>query len=251
MKSERSSNVLNIIVSVYGILYFLSIIILFFSKSKTLTHPEMFTAPMAFLLYIVGTVYCWFNQKTGGYILLVWHFIIWLFVTFLWSKAALILVLAFPILAISVLLIRDWFKNNNPNFSGSIQQWKLVLRILLINYVVIYFLVVFSDVAASVLGIHLRGDATSVNTWNFNHLETSILIFELLLFMLAAVFSLKSGLTGGLLLIAWYIILTISCYTYPRIGNSGPWTLFSIPIFAQGLLYLILYFKEKKEIALL
>ncbi|MCY1720041.1 hypothetical protein OU798_06790 [Prolixibacteraceae bacterium Z1-6] len=251
MKAKINSLSFKIIISFYGLLYFIGFIIPLFSNYTSITRVEIYTVPLAFLLFTIGAFWCWYNERIGGYILLGWHLIIWCFAIFLWPDGEMTLVFAFPILIISALLIRNWHKININSYSDSIQQWKLVLRVLLINYVIIYCLVVFSDVAANILGIQLHSDATSVNAWNFSQMETSILVFELLLFMLAAAFSLKSELVAGLLLVIWYVLLAIACNAYQRIGNSGPWTLFSIPIFAQGLLYILIYFRQKKQIILL
>lgn len=253
MKKQINSLALKLSISIYGLIYLNGFIAPLFGESleqleTTMPIVEIYTVPLAFLIFLIGVIYTWFNEKVGGIILLVWHFIVWFFSMYLWKEAGMILILIFPVLYLSVFLILNWYKCRIKKYSQSINQWKLVLNILMINYAAIYLLIVVAEVIERQFGIILRQN-TVVSIWDYNTMESIILVVLFLVFS-ASYFSIyKSRLVSGTLLILWYVLLIYLGLTSFKFANSGPWNVFSLPILVQGILYIILHFKEKRTLA--
>lgn len=251
MKSRTTSLTLKILISIYGILYALSFIIPMFSNFSNIPAAEVYTVPFSFLIFVAGAVYTWINEKIGGIILLAWHFIVWCLSMFLWSEAEIKLIMIFPMLVAAVFLLLKWYKHYGHIYLDNTQKWEFVLRIFLLNYAAIYLVIVASEIGEKVLGIAWGGDTAATGNWNYSLLETIILCSEFFLFIMACLVTIKSKLVGGLLLLVWYIILVVASERFFAIGNSEPWNVFAIPIFAEGLLYIILHFRQNKKFILL
>lgn len=251
MKSIEGSLILKLLIAAYALVYFTGFFIPVITENKDSLLAKMgvieyYTVPAAFLLFLVGAVYVHFNERTGGIILLVWHFVVWFLSMFFWNEAGMVLILIFPMLFPPIFLIRNWYIRNDTAYQASLMKWKLVLKILLINYAAIYLIIIASEIVQKAFHIPLRNDLNNSTTWDYSLLESGILFFELGLFMAACILSLRHKRIAGLLLIIWYIIIVLSCQQFFEIGNSGPWILFSVPLIIQGVLYFVVDAKEKE-----
>lgn len=249
MTAKHGSLLLKSLIAIYGVIYFAGFLLPIFTESRESLSSEMstseyYTIPIACILFLVGAIYVWFNEKIGGIILLIWHFVVWFLSMFIWREAGMVLILIFPMLIPPVFLIRNWYKQHYPKYLQSIHQWKLILRILLINYAAIYLIIISAEIVQRLFNVPLRGDLNNSTTWDYSMIETVILFFELGLFAFACIASFWSRKLTGFLLIIWYIIIAIASQQNFEIGNSGPWIIFSIPLAVQGLLYFVVHVKE-------
>lgn len=251
MRKKPNSLILKIIIALYGVLYFAGFFLPFFTTEaeelkNELAMVEIYTIPAAFLVFLVGAVYVWFNEKVGGIMLLSWHFLVWVISVLFWSEAGMVLVLIFPMFIITVFLILNWHVANIASYRSEIKKWRLVLWIFLINYTAFYLLIVFAEIISRIFGVELRGEFSRTTTWNFNLAETIFLFGELALFIAAGLMTLRSKLYAGILFILWYAILFTGNILISELSHSGPWAVFSFPVFIQGVLYIALYYKEKE-----
>jgi len=131
-----------------------------------------------------------------------------------------------PILPIGVFYILYAFKKNSETRPDVQQQCKLVLRVLITSYAVIYLpglIKVFTEISFSQM------------------LQTPFLYFLLLIGIFAAgvYFSWKNELVAGLILIACYIGIIVFDKNYPHLDfDVGPVTIFGFFIMILGVLYL-------------
>ncbi len=106
MKTGRF-HILRVILTIYGLLYALVLISHFYSENHfnfdvQTSVRTLSTVVFAFMFYMLGAVYSWFNRKIGGILLMGWHFLVWVFALLLWEDAGIILVVAFPMSVFSV-----------------------------------------------------------------------------------------------------------------------------------------------------
>ncbi|NNF36918.1 MAG: hypothetical protein HKN68_22640 [Saprospiraceae bacterium] len=248
MKRVIHSKKLLYSVSIYGLLYFLlfafPIIISGFDPNHFVAgSTEMITVFIAALIFIFGAAYSWVHQKIGGLIICFWHFIVWVFSLFIWPEAGMILVLILPMLYVGVFLIRNWYKNNKEQYQDEVLSTKLLLQILVINYAVIYLLIVFANVFPNLLGWKLNTNVDDLATWGYNSTLGISLIITFILFITGFILSWKSQFVAGILFILWYLIIAILIFMFPEFANSGPSLFSGLVILVQGILYIQL---EKK-----
>ena len=84
MKKQINSPFIKVGLIFYGLIYLSGFIAPLIGKSmdeleSIMSLVEIYTVPFAFLIFAIGVVIAWFNEKVGGMILLIWHFIVWPF----------------------------------------------------------------------------------------------------------------------------------------------------------------------------
>lgn len=251
MKTGRF-HILRILVTVYGLLYALQLISPFYSDNQFIfelktTKIDATAVVFAFLVYMFGAVYSWFNRKVGGIIFMAWHFLVWVFALLLWDEAGLILMLIFPMLFPAVFLVRQWYLDNDVRYRSERRQWQLVLRLLLVNYAAIYSLIVLVHVTPALAEIALPDAAGKVWIAGWPAKLNVILSAEFVLFVAALIMSWKSERIAGALLIVWFAVLLASALVFPVFLKSGPYVFFGVVLLVQGILYLVYPFKSHKE----
>jgi len=250
MASNSSSKALRIIIVGYCLLYFAGFIfpIITGNSSNELSKVELYTVPLAFLVFLTGTIYSFINEKISGIIILLWHFVVWVFSLLLWPDAGMVLVLIFPVIIPAIFMIRNWYSENNAAYKAQWwTRWRLTLRIFMVNYAVIYLLVVFSNVVPKLLGWNLVSPVDDLAVWSYTSFLGISLIFLLALFFFGFVVSWKSELIAGIVFIVWYISILMLAMNFPEFANSGPSGIFGITILVQGILYIFFYFKLRQK----
>jgi len=235
-------NLLALLVAIYGVFYLLEIVIpLIRSATKTLKSQvdwtELTTVSLAFALFVVAAIYAWYDKRKAGILLMVWHFVVWGFAYLLWKDAGMVLLLIFPMLFPAVFLVRQWHLEKRDGYNTGVLQWKLVLRLLFVNYAAIYMLIILSDVVPRIFG--WAPSHWTLIGWNYQSVLGLALIFSAILFFVAFVFSWKSELITGILLITWYLIVVVLTQQFPVFEHSGPWAIVGLPILVQGIFYVI------------
>jgi hypothetical protein len=179
---------------------------------------EMFTIPLVFVLFLIGTIYSWFNEKNAGIILCCWHFSTWVLSMLFWRDAGMVLVLIFPILFLAVLLIRNGYVKSNESYNTSFFKWKISLRALVINYMAIYLLIVFSNIVPKLIGWDLPTKVDDLAVWNYSSFPGLILLFAFLLFIIGFVISWRSELAAGIIFIVWFLTIVSNTLNLPTQG---------------------------------
>lgn len=250
MKTSKKNNIISIIISIYCLLYFISFVVPLVFVENTDHVPsqtQIITVSLAFLLFLIGTITIWFNSKIGGIILLFWHFICWVFSLLVWPDAGMVLVLILPILYLATLSIQYWFEFNDNYYKSVVHQWKLSLRILLFNYLMIYSLIVYSNIIPVYMGIELPTLVDELAIKNYTSIPGSILILEFVLFIIGYILSWKDELKAAMLFILWYLILVYLTFQYPEFSKTGPSVIFGLVIIIQSIFYISNHFKFKKK----
>ena len=146
----------------------------------------------------------------------------------------MIIVLALPILYIGSFFLLEWYKTTKTPKPTEQQQWKFVLRVLLINYAVLYAIVVFSDLSIG----------KSVDYFNL-----PFVLYPLLLILFFGGFALswKKEFYAGFIFLLWYAILLFGFIAYPEFLRSGPWIIAGIVILIQGIIYIKHHYQYRPQ----
>lgn len=164
----------------------------------------------------------------AGIILMIWNAGVWIDDLY-WARPEMDYSMASAI-ATSFMLIGaffslNWYKTTKATVPSQQQQWKFILRVLLINYVVLYAIVVFSELTV--------GEPV-------NYLSFPFIIYPLLLLIFCVGFlvSWKWEFVAGYIFLFWFVILIVANVTYSEILKLGPWAAFGLPILLQGIFYI-------------
>ena len=252
IKNTRSSNLL-ILIGVYAMLYLLLFIVPMFSQPAKasdfqISTIEKITVPLFFILFLAGIICAYINEKIGGIIILFWHLLIWIFSMMFWPDAGMALVMALPAMFIGVFFIRNWYKRNDERYKEGSKTLKLTLQILLINYALIYLVIVISHVSPSLFGVNYPNSRTDeLVTWDYLSAPGLILLISLIIFMIGFVYSWKRELIAGILFLIWYILIVFTSFSYLEFSSSGPWFISGLVIFIQGVFYLLNFYKHRLD----
>ncbi|MBN2862279.1 MAG: hypothetical protein JXN62_03895 [Bacteroidales bacterium] len=158
---------------------------------------------------------------------MIWNAGIWAYGLFLNRNqdGGMFCVMAVPVLVIGALLILKWYKTSGSPQPSIQQQWKFILRVLLLNYFVLYTIVVISELT----------DGKHTDYFSLPFVLFPIL---LLIFWVGFALSWKREYLAGIFFIFWYAVITFGTVIFYEFRNSGPWILFGIPIFLQGVFYI-------------
>lgn len=252
IKKDRSI-VLLVILSIYCLLYFSTFMLEAISHiaSEDFTTEgrllEISTIIIAFLIFLTGSIYSWINEKMGGIILCIWHFIVWSFSLLIWPDAGMVLVLIFPILLLATFLIRNSIMRTKSIYRSKSAMWSISLKTLLINYAAIYFLIVLTDILPVLFSFELPTRVDDLHTWSLTSPLGIILMMNLILFVVALINSRKSEFIAGVLLIIWYAVVILLTLGYDVFANSGPWVIFGAALLLQGFLYVYYYYRIRNK----
>lgn len=237
------------ILIIYGVLY----LVLFFIEPLSNYDPEnpdfqvnkleVTTTLIAFLIYLVGTIFAWKNEKVAGIILCIWHFVVWLCALLFWRDAGLVLIMAFPILFPGVLLIRNWYIQKDESYTSQSKRWDLSLKTLLVNYAAIYLLSVFAHLSPKLLGLEFPTGIHEIANSDYTSFTLQMLLLAFLVFVIGFIISWRSKLSAGFLFILWYVLIFFLTYRNPEFADIGPSTLFGLTILVQGIFYIIFHYR--------
>ncbi len=235
MKS-KSKKTLRIATGVYALLYLAGMLTSIFKGELSISNPIDNYFLALSIIFMAGFILSWTNEKIAGIIFLVWNAGIWVFDFYLSRSAdsGMIIVLALPVLFIGSLFLLEWYKTAKTPKPREQQEWKFTLRILLINYAVLYAIIVFSDLSK----------ADSVNYYNL-----PFILYPLLLIVFFAGFALswKREFYAGFIFLIWYAILFFGFVNYAEFLRSGPWIIAGIVILLQGIIYIKHHFQYRPQ----
>ena len=232
----KTTRILQILISVYAALYLAVIISSFIEGELNLSNLTDKLVLIPVVIFIAGLVLSWLRLKTGGIILMVWTASIWFYDLCLAREVGggLASILSVPAMVLGSLLLLEWYKGTETGASSKKLQWRYLLRVLLINYLVLYAIVVFSEV---------------VTGRPREYLSLPFILFPVLLLVFLAGFALawKREILAGYLFLLWSAILVFGNLAYFDLRDSGPWLLFGVPVLIQGLLYLNQHYQYRAK----
>lgn len=251
METSSVSKTLRVIVVLYGLAYALLFILPLLTMNNAtsdyvMTKAEIYTTILAFLIYLSGTIAMFYSEKLSGMILQFWHFTIWVFALSVWRDAGMVLILCLPVLFLAIFLVLNWYKKNEPYFQTGISRWKLILKLLTINYTVIYLWVALAQIGPKSLGWELDNQVDQLGSWEYSIFSKIVLIVLLALYLVGVGISKRSKWVAGVIFIVWYIAVLVLSYENLDFGHSGPYAMFGVAILAQGVLYLAYYMKKNE-----
>ena len=188
------------------------------------------------LIFIAGFAFSWTNNKIAGILLMIWNVAVWISDIYLFREMdySMISAIASTFMLIGALFLLEWYKTSKETLLSTKQKWKFILRVLLINYAVLYSIVVFSEL--------LLGDPV-------DYLSFPFIIYPLLLllFLVGFLLSWKRELVAGYIFLIWCAFLIFGNVAYSEILQLGPWLLFGLPIFLQGIFYIRNHYKYRPK----
>jgi hypothetical protein len=226
MKS-KSLRYLRIIAVIYAAMYLTVIVSSFYNRELSFHKFKDTLFFVLFIIFLSGIVLLWTKERISGIIFMVWNAFIWIFDLQLTigDDSGMISILTVPVMVIGALLYLEWYKNSRNTQQSVPYQWKFILRVLLINYGALYTIVVISELS-------------SEKTYDYFSLPFILFPLMFLVFLIGFVFSWKWELQAGLIFLIWYAILFTGSVIYFEFRDSGPWIMFGVPIFLQGLFYI-------------
>ncbi len=227
MKSE-STKTLQIITSVFAVLYFALIANAYFQGYLSFSKLNNILQLVLLFIFFAGFVLSWTRKKMAGIILMIWHAGVWIFALYFDkgdNDSPMAGMMATPIMVFGAIFLLEWYKTTKATVLSEKQQWKYVLRVLIINYAVLYGIAVISDLSYG------KG---------IDYFSLPYIIFPLLLliFLVGFLLSWKRELYAGFIFLFWCVVYLCFAIAYTEILQAGPWIIFGIPILFQGIFYI-------------
>ena len=223
----KTTKILQIITGVLTVLYFAGIAISFLEGGLSSLDLIDYLSLALLLFFMLGFALSWKREEMAGIILMVWNAGAWIFDLCLIRDRDMffISIIAAPVMVIGALFLLQWYKTTKVTGASGQQQWKFILRVLLVNYSVLYAIVVLSELFGG----------------NHNdYLSLPFILYPLLLliFLVGFVLSWRREFYAGFIFLFWSVIMYYGSIAYIEFRQSGPWILFGIPILLQGILYI-------------
>ena len=234
MTKSKTNITLQVFTNVGAVLYLLIIAMTIFYDSYPIFRPFNFKE-LLLLIFIAGFTLSWRNKKMAtGIILMIWNTGVWIDDLYLDRPEmdySMMSAMASYFMVIGAFFLLNWYKTAKATVPSQQQQWKFILRVLLINYAVLYAVIVFSELTV--------GEPV-------NYLSFPFIIYPLLLliFWVGFLFSWKWEFVAGYIFLFWFVILIVTNVTYSEILHIGGWAAFGLPILLQGIFYI----KNQKKI---
>lgn len=160
--------------------------------------------------------------------------VIWINGLFIHRERGMDILIAVPLFVIGAFLLLGWYNTSMISQPTKYQRWKFVLSVLLINYLVLYFIYMISDI--------ILGDAIDLLS------VPGILLPVLLgLFLTGFILSWKYELSAGIFFLVWYFLVLFAQLRYGEILHRGPYIILGITVFIHGILYLYYHVRIKPK----
>lgn len=229
-----SNKLLPILAGVYALLYLALMIFMFGGRLFSLM-PEDLLLISLFVLFLLGFALSWIRELASGLIFIAWSLGVGISNGFIERSDGgmielMIVLVSIPIAVLGAFLVLQWYNQSKVSLPSRRQQWKLILQVLLLYYLITYVGFVFD------IGF-IFYDMTHTDPVNYINIPGIIYPILLGLFLAGFIFSWKLERLAGILLISWYGLALIGTISYVEVANSGP-LYFGVPILLQGIFYL-------------
>ena len=225
---------LKILVSIGALLYFAGIAMTIVHDNYPIFRP--FSAYEGLLIiFIVGLVLAWGNKfLAAGILFMIWNAMVWVSDLYFFRAQdySMLSALASYFMFCGAFLILQWHKIDKEKVSLSKLQWKFLLSVLLINYAILYVIVIFSEITVG----------EPVNYLTFPYIIYPLMFF---IFLLGFLLSWEKELIAGYIFLFWFVILIYANVAYSEITTLGGWALFGFPLLLQGIFYIKNHYKLK------
>lgn len=168
----------------------------------------------------------------AGIILMILNSALWINGLFIHRERGADIVFAVPLFVTGAFLLPAWHKTSMISPPSQSRRWKFMLTVFLINYLVLYFIYMISDILF-------------LAAIDFLSIPGIFLPVLLGLFVTGFFLSWKDELYAGIFFMLWYILLLFSQLRYMEILHRGPYMILGITIFIHGILYLYYHFRIK------
>ena len=236
MKS-KSTKTLQILTSVFAGLYFLFTAIAFFQNGFSFLNPTDNLLLVLLLIFIIGFALSWARKKMAGIIFMIWNAGVWISALYFardQDDSAMAGMMATPMLVIGALYLLEWYKASEATVPKEQKQWKFILRILLINYAVLYGIAVISELLVG----------KSVDYFSLPYIVLPLL---LLIFSVGFLLSWEKEFLAGFIFLFWCAFYLFGAISYTEILQAGPWTIFIFPMLLQGIFYIRNHYQYKPK----
>ncbi len=225
--NTKLTKILRIIIGVFTVLYLGGIVISFLGVDLSFLNLIDYFSLALLLIFVAGFALSWTSVKIAGIILMVWNAGAWILDLCLIRDRDqfFISIMAVPVMVIGALFLLQWYKTTKVIRSPEQQQWIFILRVLLINYSVLYAIVVLSGLS----------DGEAIDYFSLPFILYPLL---LMIFLVGFVLSWKIEYYAGFIFLFWCAIMLFGSIAYIEFRQSGPWILFGVPILFQGIFYI-------------
>jgi hypothetical protein len=222
MKS-KSLRYIRTIAVIYAAIYLIGIVSSFYNGELSFHKFKDTLFFVLFIIFLSGIALLWTKERISGIIFMVWNAFIWIYDLQLAREddSGMISIMTIPVMVIGALLYLEWYKNSRNKQQSVPYQWKFILRVLLINYAVLYTIVVISELF-------------SEKTYDYFSLPFILFPLMLLVFLIGFVFSWEYELQAGFIFLLWYAILLTGSVIYFEFRDSGPWIRFEMNLLQAG-----------------
>ena len=235
MKS-KSTRTLQILTIVGAVLYFIGTAMSLIFDDLSFSNLVDYSTLVLLLIFIAGFALTWTKIKMAGIILMIWNAGVWISDLYLFREMdySMMSAVASSFMVIGALFILEWYKTSKTTMPSKQHQWRFILRVLLINYAVLYSIVAFSELSVG----------EPVNYFSFPFIIYPLLF---LIFLVGFLLSWKREFLAGYIFLSWCAILIFANVAYSEISTLGGWALFGLPILLQGIFYIKNHNKFRHE----
>jgi hypothetical protein len=231
--NSASGKLFPILASIFGLIYMAGFAIPLFLEEE-ISGTENITVLGMFLFFAAGVSVSWFNEKAGGLLIQLWHVGIWFCCFFLWPDSGMIIILVFPGLVIGILMLLSGYKTSGDPKPTRQLQWKFILRVLMINFAVLYVIAMIDDF---------------IDDEYLDYLTMPFLLYPVLfiVFASACITSWRYELAAGSLFVLWYIIILFGTFVYSSFSNQGPWIIVGVVTLVLGIFNIYYHYRYKRK----
>ncbi len=170
-----------------------------------------------------------------GLTLLILNTGIWIYCFFINRPYALSTITAIPVLYAGAFLLSSWFKTSRSYKPSKPERSKFIMRVLVINYAILYLIYVIQDIIYS----------DSIDLLSMPGIMLPLLMG---IFITGLILSWNNGLYAGIFFLLWFGLIIFCSFMYGEILHRGPYALFGLVILVHGILYITSHFKSKPGI---
>ncbi|MCY1720887.1 hypothetical protein OU798_11060 [Prolixibacteraceae bacterium Z1-6] len=233
MKTKSdSTKTLQLITGIVAVLCLLAMAILYHGGMLVL-NLEGILSFVLFLIFLSGFILSWKSRKMAGILIMTCNAGIWILDLYINgyqtdSETGGPSLMFSPVMVIGALFLLEWYKTSKTTVPSTPLQWKFILRVLLINYTVLYFILVLSEPSD-------RAGIKQVDYTSIPFIINPLLFF---IFLAGLIISWKKEFIAGILFLFWCTIFLWGVIAYPEILPSEPWIVSGVPILLQGSFYI-------------
>lgn len=234
MKS-RSIKTLRFITGILAVILIAFLVNGLYQDNISFNNPIDIALLIFLLAFILAFVLSWKTVKWSGILLMIWTAGVWIMDLLVIgdgsdSDSGQVSLVLSPVLVLGTLFLLEWYRTSKDSIPSEPSQWKFVLRVLLINYSVLYLILVIAEL---------------LGTTGKHQIDFPLL---LLIFGLGFVVSWKKEFIAGIIFLIWCGLLAYEFLGFPGRPYSGPWLLCGIPILLQAIFYIKNHFEFRSRV---